>query len=132
MKTIAGSCHCGKIKWEFLSFPESDTACNCTVCRRYGALWAYGFLDENVRLVGDSEAYRPSNDIDFHSCPVCACLTHYVGVKRKEDGRLRAVVNLRMASNPDQIGEIRIRHFGGFESYAELPSDGKCVKDLWF
>jgi hypothetical protein len=40
---VEGSCHCGAVRWSFDGTPESATACNCTVCRRYGVLWAYDF-----------------------------------------------------------------------------------------
>ena len=43
---IEGTCHCGAVRWRFSGIPESATACNCTVCRRYGALWAYDFEGE--------------------------------------------------------------------------------------
>ena len=41
-----GSCHCGAVRWRFEGAPESATSCNCSICRRHGALWAYGFDGE--------------------------------------------------------------------------------------
>ena len=38
---MKGTCHCGAIEWQLDYDPGPITACNCTVCRRYGALWAY-------------------------------------------------------------------------------------------
>jgi hypothetical protein len=32
-----GTCHCGAITCKVNGLPESETASNCTVCRRYGA-----------------------------------------------------------------------------------------------
>lgn len=40
---ITGSCHCGTLRWEFDPEPDGATVCNCTVCRRYGVLWAYDY-----------------------------------------------------------------------------------------
>ena len=40
---IEGSCHCGLVQWRFAGEPELATACNCTICRRYGVLWAYDY-----------------------------------------------------------------------------------------
>ena len=48
---LHGSCHCGALTWTWshATLPEGATACNCTVCRRYGALWIYDFEgDRNV------------------------------------------------------------------------------------
>ena len=42
MADVEGACHCGAVRWLYRGMPESATACNCTVCSRYGALWAYG------------------------------------------------------------------------------------------
>ena len=46
---IHGSCHCGAVRWEFKGMPEGATACNCTVCRRYGVLWAYETPGQDAR-----------------------------------------------------------------------------------
>jgi hypothetical protein len=35
------SCHCGAIGLEFARRPRKLTQCNCSICRRYGAIWAY-------------------------------------------------------------------------------------------
>ena len=35
---LTGTCHFGDTGWTFDGMPESVTACNCTLCRRYGAL----------------------------------------------------------------------------------------------
>jgi hypothetical protein len=52
---IQGSCHCGAVQWRLEALPESATACNCTACRRYRALWAYDFEGEGdlVRCGGE-------------------------------------------------------------------------------
>jgi len=36
-----GSCHCGAVQLEIPSAPDHLTNCNCSICWRYGALWAY-------------------------------------------------------------------------------------------
>jgi hypothetical protein len=54
---IKGSCHCGAAHWQFDGVPDGATACNCTVCRRYGTLWAYGFEGETVAVSGPTQAY---------------------------------------------------------------------------
>jgi len=37
--------------------PESATACNCTVCRRYGVAWAYDDENEGIEVSGTTKAY---------------------------------------------------------------------------
>ena len=33
---------------------------------------------------------------------------------------------------PELVGDLPIDHFDGLESFDDLPSDGRCVRDLWF
>ena len=49
---IEATCHCQSVCWTFEGEPESATSCNCTLCRRWGALWAYGYKDEEIRING--------------------------------------------------------------------------------
>ena len=51
VEVIHGSCHCGAVKWQFEGSPESATACNCTVCRRYGVLWAHDHEGEGIARI---------------------------------------------------------------------------------
>ena len=37
---IEASCHCGAVRLEIDSPPDEVTDCHCSICRRYGALWA--------------------------------------------------------------------------------------------
>ena len=46
---IEGSCHCGAVHWRFEGIPKSATTCNCSICRRYGALWAYDYEGGRLR-----------------------------------------------------------------------------------
>ena len=48
--TLEGSCHCGGAGWTLEGDPGSITICNCTLSRRYGALWAYDFEGERIAL----------------------------------------------------------------------------------
>ena len=54
---LTGTCHCGAAHWTLEGDPGSVTACNCTLCRRYGTLWAYDYVDERIRLAGPLSAY---------------------------------------------------------------------------
>ena len=130
---MEGSCHCGAVRWRFDGPLESVTACNCTVCRRYGTLWAYGYEGEEIAVSGPTRAYtRGRGNLGFHFCPACGCVACWRAVAADEDGRRRIAVNMRLAEIPDLIAELPIDHFDGFASFADLPGDGRCVKDMWF
>ena len=131
LQMIQGSCHCGSVKWKLDAMPESVTACNCTVCRRYGVLWAYDHEGEGVSATGLTTAYvRGSKSIAFHFCPSCGCMAYWRSVVPGADGRRRMAVNLRL-TEPDPIAHLPIDHFDGLVKFEDLPSDGRCVGDLW-
>jgi hypothetical protein len=129
---LEGSCHCGAVHWRFDKVPESATACNCTVCRRYGALWAYGHEDEDVRVAGEARTYsRGEREIAFHFCGTCGNIVYWRGLKPNEAGRWRIGVNLRLAE-PEAVASIVVDHLDGLVSWKDLPRDGRCVGDMWF
>lgn len=129
---LTGSCHCGNLHWTFDGAPDSATACNCTVCRRYGALWIYDWEGERITTSGETSVYmRGEQEIEFHFCPRCGNLGWWRGHAPHPDGRTRIAVNVRLAE-PGPVGRIPIRHFDGLDTWTDLPSDGRCVSDMWF
>ncbi|MFC0009789.1 GFA family protein [Devosia nitrariae] len=38
---VEASCHCGPVRLIVQAAPSEITECNCSICRRYGVLWAY-------------------------------------------------------------------------------------------
>lgn len=130
---MQGICHCGHVTWTLDTPPASATACNCTICRRYGVLWAYGYIGHDIHVSGATTRYRRANGgaIDFHFCAVCGCVTHYVATAEDADGRRWTAVNLRL-TDPEPIAELPIDHFDGLDSFDDLPRDGRRVADLWF
>jgi len=128
---IEGSCHCGAARWRFDGVPESATACNCTVCRRYGVLWAYGHDGDDIHVSGPTRIYRRGADIDFHFCETCACVVAWRGRKPEPGGKHRIAVNLRLAE-PEDVAEIPLEHFDGLHTFDDLGQDGRRVKDVWF
>ena len=130
---MRGTCHCGRVSWTLDTPPESVTACNCTICRRYGVLWGYGSLDRDIRVAGKTTAYRRADggELDFHFCPHCGCVTHYVALRPGRDGLRWTAVNLRL-TDPAAIADLPIDHFDGLDAFDDLPRDGRCVRDMWF
>jgi hypothetical protein len=128
---LEGSCHCGTVRWSFEGTPESATACNCTVCRRYGALWAYDYEDERIRVSGPTRAYARGKNLAFHFCSECGCVAYWRALASGEDGRRRIAVNLRLAE-PEGVAAIVVDHFDGLVSFDDLGRDGRCVVNMWF
>lgn len=129
---LKGSCLCSAVNWTFDGMPESATACNCTVCRRYGVLWIYDFENEGIHVSGKTRAYvRNEGSLGFHFCPDCGCVAYWRSLQAQQDGRRRIAVNVRL-SEPETVAHLLIDHFDGLDEFEDLPRDGRCVKDYWF
>jgi hypothetical protein len=128
---IEGACLCGAVRWSFEGMPEAATACNCTACRRYGALWAYDYEGERIRVSGPTREYGRGQHLRFHFCAECGCVAYWRSTRTREDGRRRIAVNLRLAE-PEAVAAIPMEHFDGLVSFDDLGQDGRCVKDMWF
>jgi hypothetical protein len=128
---IEGSCLCGAVRWQFDGQPDGATACNCTACRRYGALWAYDYENHGIRVSGETKPFVRGKALSFNFCPSCGCVAYWRGQRTDEQGRRRIAVNLRLAE-PDAVAKVPIDHFDGFDTFDDLPRDGKCVVDYWF
>ncbi|MCB9977918.1 MAG: GFA family protein [Rhodospirillales bacterium] len=135
MTALKGTCHCKKLSWTLTGDPGSITACNCTLCRRYGTLWAYDYENERIRINGPSQVYTRTDgaqpSLEIHFCPTCGCVLCWRGLKPQKDGRRRIAVNIRLAE-PEAVADLLIDHFDGLTTFEDLPRDGRCVKDLWF
>ena len=129
---LTGSCHCGNLHWRFDGAPDSATACNCTLCRRYGVLWIYDWEGGKISHSGETRVYmRGDREIEFHFCPTCGNVGWWRGHAPHPDGRTRIAVNVRL-SEPETVAHLPIRHFDGLHSFKDLPGDGRTVADMWF
>lgn len=118
---ITATCHCGAVRLEMDFPPTMVTDCNCSICRRYGARWAY-YTRTEARVVShqDMTSFYVWGDrcIEFHRCNACGCVTHYEGVDDKsETGRL--AVNARMM-DPNDIANASIRKFDGADTWKTI------------
>lgn len=132
---MKGSCHCGATEWHLDGDPGSITSCNCTLCRRYGALWAYDFENERIWISGPTSVYTRAGletpFLEIHFCSTCGCVLCWRAVHPEPDGRRRIAVNVRLAP-PDEVAQLPIDHFDGLNTFDDLPRDNRCVRDMWF
>jgi hypothetical protein len=81
--TLKGNCHCKAVRLTFPSPEKPLNECLCSICRRYGALWAY-FQVEEIQIEGEpTEVYMwGDKEIQFHRCKSCGCVTHWEPVDK--------------------------------------------------
>lgn len=131
---LTGTCHCGAVHWAFDGTPVSATACNCTLCRRYGTLWIYGYEGEDITLTGDTASYMRADEhgdnLQIRFCPTCGAVACWRAATPNDQGRTRIAVNARLA-DPETVADLPIVHFDGLGAFGAQPSDGKRVRDLW-
>ncbi len=110
---IESSCHCGTIKLEIERAPETVTDCNCSICRRYGVLWAYYSLHQVRISPGPTDIYMwDDRAIEFHRCRNCGCVTHWAPVDKAVN---RMGVNARLMA-PDVLARARVRRLDGADT----------------
>lgn len=114
------SCHCGSVRISVATLPDRVTDCNCSICRRYGALWAY-YRQDQARLVAKPGALAAylwgDRSIEFYHCTECGCVTHYESTEKGPESRF--VINARMW--PLEIREtLPIRRLDGNSTWEEL------------
>ncbi len=109
---IEASCHCGAVRFTVETAPDELTDCNCSVCRRYGALWAY-YQAPQVRFdpaSGPTDVYLwGRRQLGFHRCRACGCLTHWAAVDRRYT---RMGVNARLMP-PEVLAAVPVMPFDG-------------------
>ncbi|MEO1322105.1 MAG: GFA family protein [Pseudomonadota bacterium] len=129
---MTGRCHCGAIRWRTDFRPETALSCNCSICHRYGAIWAYGVFGKSIHVAGDAKAYVRDDEgqMQFLFCPTCGCMTHHLALVADEAGNRRCAVNLRMADF-ESVSDIPITRFDGAETWSKRPSAGLTIGDIW-
>ena len=99
--------------------------------RRAGALAERPVTTEGAARIWRRIGEEDGAAIDFRFCPTCGCVLCWRGLRLNPDGRRRIAVNIRLA-DPEAVAELPIDHFDGLDTFDDLPSDGRCVGDLWF
>ena len=110
---IEASCHCGAVRLQIVAAPASVTDCNCSICRRLGALWAYYAPEEVVVCVqaGETDAYVwGDKTLAFHRCRICGCITHWAPLPHRDQDRMG--VNARLM-DPVVLAAARVRRLDG-------------------
>ena len=116
---IEGRCHCGAARFTLARPPARVTDCNCSICVRLGALWAY-YPASDFSLSTPPEAlgsYRCNDRVlAFRFCATCACTLFWEALPgdtpAPEGVSPRMGVNARMLVGFDP-GAVEVVRFDG-------------------
>lgn len=79
-KNYQGSCHCGRITFELVSDLSPARRCNCSLCRRKGAVMVTA-TDDTFKLTSGEEfvSLYQFNTMQarHHFCSFCGIYTHH-------------------------------------------------------
>lgn len=107
------TCHCQNVVVHVDTLATTITRCNCSICRRYAALWGYHTESTAAVEVGEAglRTYNWGDHmIDLHQCGHCGCVTHYTRGPNGSGDRL--AVNYRLFDNSTVAG-LPVREFDG-------------------
>lgn len=106
---LAVTCQCGAVAVTVEERPPFVHDCNCSLCRKTGALWGY-YHPSQVQIAGATTSYqrrdKPEPGVDIHFCPTCGATTHFTlsPAAIAVHGNVQLGVNLRLAAEADLAG----------------------------
>ena len=114
---LTATCHCGAVKVEVPREPETLTECNCSICRRYGVLWAY-YGDVEVTLTAAPDATDDyvwgDKTQKFIRCKHCGCVMQWKKFARDAD--TWTGVNARNFE-PPIVGKVKVSLLDGADTW---------------
>jgi hypothetical protein len=111
------SCLCGQVRIQVPRRPDFINECNCTLCSKAGARWAY-FHPSEIGIEGTTKGYgREDKDdpaVEVQFCPNCGSTTHFTLTESAiaKFGNVQLGVNMRLADDSDLDG-VELRYPDG-------------------
>ncbi len=111
--TWAGSCHCGKVRWEARAELKSVVSCNCSICQRTGTLLAF-VPEASFTLKSGEDAltdYQFNQHVIHHLfCSTCGIRSFARGTA--PDGSPMVALNARCIEGIE-LDKLDVMHFDG-------------------
>jgi hypothetical protein len=112
-KKYGGSCHCGRVRYEVETDLGMVLSCNCSLCTKRAALWAYVGPDQFNLLSGKDELadYQFNKKVIHHLfCRYCGVGSFSTG--KGEDGSEGIGINVRCLDGVD-VDALTLTPFDG-------------------
>lgn len=114
MSKHSGSCHCGAVAYEVeLDLERPVISCNCSICRRTGALLAFASEEAFTLQKGEDavQDYQFNKHVIHHLfCKTCGVRAFGRGVA--PDGAKMVAINVRCLEGVD-LDALKIQKFDG-------------------
>ena len=101
-KSYSGSCHCGAIAYTVEVDPAQALKCNCSICTKLGAVWAFAPKTKfNLTKGADKQGDYLFNKKKLHHrfCTSCGVESYAEGTA--PDGSATVGINLRCVEGID-------------------------------
>jgi hypothetical protein len=115
--SLQGSCHCGAVRLTLPRAPEKATSCNCSLCRRSGAIFGYyefGTVSVQGHPENTEEYVWGDRTLRNVRCKTCGIVTHWEPLDSKTGARHG--VNLRNFE-PRLLESVVVRRFDGADTW---------------
>lgn len=112
-KTYTGGCQCGKVRFEAQAEIGEVIACNCSRCRRSGALLSAVIFSDFKLISGENEItdYQFNKRAIHHPfCRTCGIQSYAYG--KGPGGRDMVMLNVRCLDGVD-VDQFKVRKFDG-------------------
>ena len=122
---LTATCHCGAVQVKVPRKPRTVTDCNCSICRRYGVLWAY-YKAATVSVEARPRATKAyswgKKKLRFVRCTNCGCVMYWERVLPNPQQHMG--VNMRNVE-PDALRSVRTLYLDGASDSWKYISKGK-------
>jgi hypothetical protein len=112
-KAYTGGCKCGKVRYEVQADIGEVITCNCSRCRKVGALLSAVAMSDFKLLSGENEMtdYQFNKHVIHH--PFCAtCGIHSYSYGKGPGGRDMVMLNVRCLDGVD-ADQFKVKKFDG-------------------
>ena len=107
------TCLCGQLSVQPDRRPEFAHECNCTLCRKTGARWAY-YHPDHVQVSGAAKGYsrsdKPDPAAEIRFCGTCGSVTHFVLTLGAAAAHGNTMMGVNIRALPDsELAGVEIR-----------------------
>ena len=107
MRQYKGSCHCGSVTYEISTDVEFGAICDCSICKRKGALMGFAEPENFNLLTGEDSLslYQFNTNVAKHYfCSKCGIYTHHY---KRSDGKIGFNTGCIEGFDKEDLSEIK-------------------------